>query len=251
MESGAWYPSGSWRGGGAMATGSQVQEFKVWSLRRNPEVIVLPEIDLSSLPYTQQSNFTLISQQCFTIPTKALFLTAYKTMALREDWRLSLPWAIKYDGLLSDSEEEGDAFPCCPLQPDCRLLTAVTSERGLASQMLWCALSRRTGLLINSSIVFLFWSGGSCFLLFFIISVSLLGRLLCRDGYVLKKLEDTSFSNFSSSTPALCSQLEGGCRTKIKMTGFKNRASPKKKKKKKWSFPKNESSEPNNSYMYK
>ena len=186
MESGAWYPSGSWRGGGAMAAGSQVQEFKVWSLRRNPEVIVLPEIDLNSLPHTQQSNFTLISQQCFTIPTKALFLTVYKTMALREDWRLRLPWAIKYGGLLSDSEEEGDAFPCCPLQPDCRPLTAVTSERGLTSQMLWCALTRRTGLLIDSSIVFLFWSRGGCFLLFFIISVSLLGRLLCRGGCVLK-----------------------------------------------------------------
>ena len=127
-----WIMKG-WRGRGYRLPGTGV---KVWSLRRNPEVIVLPEIDLRSLPHTQQSNFTLISQQCFSIPTKALFLTAYKTMALREDWGLGLPGAIKYDGLLSDSEEEGDAFPWCFLQPDCCLLTAVTSERGLVSQML-------------------------------------------------------------------------------------------------------------------
>ena len=71
------------------------------------------------------------------------------------------------------------------------------------------------------SIVFLFWNGGGCFLLFFIISVSLLGRLLCRDGCVLKNLEDTSSSHFCSSTPALCSCLEGGSRTKIKWLASK------------------------------
>ena len=71
------------------------------------------------------------------------------------------------------------------------------------------------------SIVFLFWSWGGCFLLFFIISVSLLGRLLCRDGCVLKNLEDTSSSHFCSSTPALCSWLEGGSRAKIKWLASK------------------------------
>lgn len=72
-----------------------------------------------------------------------------------------------------------------------------------------------------------FTNGGGCFLLFFIISVSLLGRLLCRDGCVLKNLEDASSRHFCSSTRALCSWLEGGSRTKSKMTGFKNETSPK------------------------
>ena len=46
-------------------------------------------------------------------------------MALREDWGLDFPGAIKYDGLLSGSEEEGDAFPCYLQKHKCHLLTAI------------------------------------------------------------------------------------------------------------------------------
>lgn len=46
-------------------------------------------------------------------------------MALREDWGLGFPGAIKYDGVLSGSEEEGNAFPCYLQKHKYRLLTVI------------------------------------------------------------------------------------------------------------------------------
>lgn len=90
----------------------------------------------SSLPHTQQKQFHLILQQCLTIPMKALFLTAYKTMALREAWWLGFLRAIKYDGLLSGTEKESDALPCYLQKHKCYLLTAAACEKRLTSQIL-------------------------------------------------------------------------------------------------------------------
>lgn len=46
-------------------------------------------------------------------------------MALREDWGLGFPGAIKYGGVLSGSEEEGNAFPCYLQKHKYRLLTVI------------------------------------------------------------------------------------------------------------------------------